>query len=92
MPVAFALHGQISQPAVGVDDAARFYRVLQKGHQACGRGVYNLAHPNPTDPGPIFLSGNDNQGFIQIEPAVQSQKTRAVGFTLMLLELLGVCG
>src|ERR1022692_233367 len=70
--VAFALQGQISQPAVGVDDAARFYRVLQKGHQACGRGVYNLAHPNPTDPGPIFLSGNDNQGFIQIEPAGQA--------------------
>ena len=72
MLVAFALHGQISQPAVGVNDAARFYRVLHKGHQACCRSVYNLAHPNPTDPGSIFLSGNDNQCFIQIEPAGQA--------------------
>src|SRR5450759_3091991 len=59
--VAFALQGQISQPAVGMDDAARFNRVLHKGHQACSRSVYNVAHPNPTDPGSIFLSGNDNQ-------------------------------
>src|SRR5580700_5302170 len=52
--VASALQGPIFQQVVGVDDAAWRYRVLHKTYQACGRSVGNLAHPYPTDPGPVF--------------------------------------
>ena len=55
-----------------MDDAAWCDRILHKGHQACRRSVWNLAHANSTDPRPIFLSGNNNQCFLQIESAGQA--------------------
>jgi len=71
--VAFGLQEQISQPAVGVDDAARFYRVPHRGHQACGpKRLPSRASESDRFPCPSSLSGNDNQCFAQIEPSGQA--------------------
>ena len=73
MLVAFGLQEQISQPAVGVDDAARFYRVPHRGHQACGpKRLPSRASESDRFPCPSSLSGNDNQCFAQIEPSGQA--------------------
>jgi len=70
--VALVLQGQVPQPAVGVDDAAGCDRILHKWNQAFGRSVQNLAHANSTESRSIFLSGNNDQSFLQIESAGQS--------------------
>ena len=70
--ITLALQGEVAQPAIGVDEAAGCDRFLHKRNQALGRSVYNLAHANPTDSGPIFLSSHNNQCFLQIEPTEQA--------------------
>ncbi len=72
VPATFALQVQVSQPAIGVDDTARFYGVLHKRHRACGRSVYNLARASPADAWPIPSSGNNHWCFFQVESAGQA--------------------
>jgi hypothetical protein len=64
--VAFALQGQIPQPAVGADDAARFYRILHKGHQACARGVYLFGYANLTNTRSLALLGDPDSGAYEL--------------------------
>src|SRR5450755_2568912 len=59
--VALALRRVVRRPAIGVDQAAGCHAVLQKWHQALGRGVGNTAHADSSDPSTILLSGNNYQ-------------------------------
>src|SRR5215471_7086549 len=52
MLIATALHRQVSQPSVGMHNATRRYGTLDKGLQAFGRRIRNLAHTNSADPVP----------------------------------------
>jgi hypothetical protein len=70
--ITFLLQGKVAQPTVGVDDATQLDRVLHKRHEALGGSIDDLTHPNPTDPRPILLSSNNNQGLFQIQPTRQS--------------------
>jgi len=69
--VTFLWQREVAQPTVGVDDATRLDRVLHKWNEAFGGSIDNLTHPNPTDPRPILLSRNNNQGLFQIQPTRQ---------------------
>src|ERR1035438_4070225 len=65
--VTFALQRIVAQPAIGMNEATRFHCVPHKRHQACGRSIHNLAHANPADAWPVFLSSNNHQRFLQVE-------------------------
>jgi len=69
--VAVTLQGRVSQPAIGVDDTTWCDRFLYEGHEALRGSIHNLTHANPANPRAIFLSGNDYQRFLQIEPSAQ---------------------
>ena len=70
--VTSLMQGEIPQPTIRVDNTARLDRVLHKWHQAFGGSIDYLAHPNPTDPRPILLRSNNNQGLFQVQPTRQS--------------------
>ena len=63
MPVV-TLQRLVSEPAAGVDHAPRFHPILDEGNQTPGQGVRNLLPAKAPDTSSIFLSRNDNEGFL----------------------------
>src|SRR5450759_1023132 len=62
--VALAFQGIVSDPAVGVNDAAAFNGLLHERHQALGRSIGDAPHANAPDPVSIFLRRNNNQRLV----------------------------
>ena len=84
MLVTLPLQGKVTEPTVGVDDAASFHGVLRERHEDVRRSVRDSPHPNSADTRSILLSSNRDQRFA-LSPAatnalLQTAKVRLVHF------------
>jgi len=61
--VAVGFERQISQPSIGVNDAASLNAVLDEGQQAGGRCVGKMPQTDATEPLAVFFDGHDDQSF-----------------------------
>src|SRR5215208_4520356 len=66
--VALAFQGIVSDPAIGMNDAAGFNGFLDKRHETLGRGIRDAPHANPPDSLSIFLCCNHNQCLVAALP------------------------
>jgi len=70
VPIFLAFQGQVTQPAIGMDCAARLDGILYKGNQAVCGCVQNAPHSDTADSRSIFFRCNCNHGLGLRLPAV----------------------
>ena len=70
----------VAVPAIGVDFAARFDRVVDERLQSLGGAIGNSAHPDPTNPAAHFFGRNHDQRFPSRSSARARRRARPRAF------------